>query len=155
LREKVSYLETQRQILFKQELPAIRRAAEKAAQLQEELREAIGNHPECFEKPKTMILHGIRFGYQKGKGAMDWDDDARVVSLIYKHFPEMVDVLIRTTEKPLKKALNALPAADLRKIGITVEETGDEIFIKFTDSEIDKIVNAILGDGEEGMGLQD
>jgi len=25
-----------------------------------------------------------------------------------------------------------------------VEETGDVIFIKFTDSEIDKIVNAIL-----------
>lgn len=151
LKEKITDLETQRQILFRQELPEIRRAASRAAELQEALREAISDHPECFVKPKTMILHGIRFGYQKGKGAMDWDDDEKVVRLIKKHFPDMADVLIKTTEKPVKKALNGLPAADLRRIGITVEETGDEIFIKFTDSEIDKIVNAILSESEEAV----
>ncbi len=153
LREKVDTLEGIIAQIKKREYPQIRKAAEKAAQVQAALREAIGDHPEYFMKPKTMILHGIRFGFQKGKGAMDWDDDDQVVKLIKRHLPEMQEILIKTTEKPVKKALNGLPAADLRKIGITVEETGDVIFIKFTDSEIDKIVNGILGETEEGLEL--
>ena len=149
LKERVMDLEAAIAQIKKGELPGIRRAAEAAAAKQEALREAIGDHPHLFVKPRTLILHGIRFGFQKGKGEISWGDEAVVIKLIKKNFPEQADILIKTTEKPLKKALALLAAADLKKLGITVEETGDEIFIKATDSEIDKIVNAILKGKEE------
>ena len=38
--------------------------------------------------------------------------------------------------------------AELKRIGVTVEETGDQIVIKPTDSEVDKLVNALLADAE-------
>ena len=41
-----------------------------------------------------------------------------------------------------------MSVSDLKKIGVTVIETGDEVFIKPTDSEIDKLINALLKDEE-------
>ncbi len=144
LKGRVDALEGEVAKIKKSHLPAIRRWAENAAEKQALLKQVIEEHPECFMKPKSMILHGIRFGYQKGKGAIEWDDDAIVIKLIKKHFPEQSEILIKTTEKPVKKALGQLTVDELKKIGVTVESTGDEVFIKFTETEIDKIVNAIL-----------
>ena len=39
-------------------------------------------------------------------------------------FPDKMDLLIKTTEKPVKKSLEQL-AADLKRLGVTVEESGD------------------------------
>lgn len=144
LKERVSALEAEVAALKKKNLPAIRKWAEAAAERQQALHQAIEEHPENFVKPKTMILHGIRFGYQKRKGEITWDDEAKVVALIRKHFPEMEEVLIRVVETPVKKALGQLPAADLKKLGVSVENDSDEVFIKATDSDIDRIVEAIL-----------
>lgn len=101
-----------------------------------------------FDTPRTVVFYGIKVGLQKGKGAIEWDDDAQVVKLIEKHFPEQADVLIKTTKKPVKKALAQLTVAELKKLGIVVEETGDQVVIKSTDSEIDKLVNALLKEDE-------
>jgi hypothetical protein len=144
LKERVSALEAEISALKKKQLPAIRKWAEAAAEKQQALHQAIEENPVCFVKPKTMILHGIRFGWQKQKGETLWEDDAKVVALIRKYFPDLEDVLIKTTETPVKKTLGQLAAADLKKLGVSVENDTDEVFIKATDSEIDKIVDAIL-----------
>lgn len=152
LKERVLALEAEIAALKKKHLPEIRKWADNAAQKQMELYEAIGDHPERFVKPRTMILHGIKFGYMKGKGEIFWENDARVVALIRKHFPEQADALIKITETPIKSVLAKMPAADLKKIGVTLDGASDEIIIKFTDSEIDKIVNAVLKEGQEPLG---
>src|SRR3990172_5813587 len=97
------------------------------------LREAVAESPGLFAKPKSVILHGIKLGYRKGTGKMDWDDDEAVVKLIRKHLPDLVDVLIQKTEKPLKGPLGELPADTLKKLGVTVEETGDVAFAALAD----------------------
>ena len=55
--------------------------------------------------------------------------------------------MIRTVEEPVKDALAQLPAADLRKLGVQVEEAGDHVYIKAADSDVDKLVAAILKEG--------
>ena len=47
----------------------------------------------------------------------------------------------------MKDALAQLPAAELHKLGVQVEEAGDRVYIKASDSEVDKLVVAILKEG--------
>ena len=145
----VATLEGKMESLKRQYLPAIKVQVRKAIERQATLKEAIGGSPALFKRPRTVIMHGIRVGMEKGKGKIEWDDDDNVVRLIKKHFPEQAEVLIKKKEKPLKKALATLSAADLKKIGIMVEETGDQIVIRPVDSGVEKIVAALLKDESE------
>ena len=148
LREGLDELESEIMVIKKRFMPAIRKAVEKAAQRQQALKDAIAEAPDLFIKPKTVIFHGIRLGYMKGKGDITWEDTEQVVKLIKKHFPDSIDVLLKITETPVKTALAGLSVSDLKKLGVTVTETDDQVFIKPTDSEIDKMINALLKDEE-------
>jgi hypothetical protein len=148
LKQGLDELDSEMTAIKKKFLPALRRAVEKAAQRHEALRGAIEEAPGLFVKPKTVIFHGIRLGYMKGKGEIIWDDESQVIKLIKKHFPDDYEAYIKVTEKVLKTSVAAMSVSDLKKIGVTVIETGDEVFIKPTDSEIDKLINALLKDEE-------
>jgi superfamily II RNA helicase len=148
LKEGLDELESEVAAIKKKFMPAIRRAIEKAAQRHESLRGAIEEAQELFVKPKTVIFHGIRLGYQKGRGEIVWEDEGQVIKLIKKHFPDDYEAYIKVTEKVLKTSVALMSVSDLKKIGVTVIETGDEVFIKPTDSEIDKLINALLKDEE-------
>ena len=79
LREALDELETEVSAIKKKFMPSIRRAVEKAADRHETLREAVGEAPDLFVKPKTVIFHGIRLGYRKSKGGISWEDEDQVV----------------------------------------------------------------------------
>lgn len=160
LARKVEELEAEVERLRRKAMPQIRNLVEATANARAELEAAIGANPQLFERPRTLIIDGVKVGLQKGKGGISFTlDEDVVVRLIEKHFPQSADVLIRTTKKPVKAALAELPAADLKKIGVAVTDTGDQVLIKPTDSEIDKLVAALLkdagdraaADGEEAV----
>ena len=131
-------------------MPALRKAVEKAAAKKANLRGLIDDSRDQFEKPKTRILHGVKIGIIKGKGKLGWDDDAQTVFLIRKHFSKAIaETMIRVKETPISEALNQLDVKLLRAIGVRAEETGDQIVIKPTDSEIDKMVDALLQENDE------
>ncbi len=148
LSERVQSLESEITALKKMHLPRIKKAIEIAAKKQAELRCAIEESPELFKKPRMIIFHGIKIGYQKSKGEIKWEDTEQVVKLIKKHFPDGYETYIKITETPIKSALAQLSVHELKKLGVTVIETGDEVVIKTTDTEIDKLVNALLKDEE-------
>jgi hypothetical protein len=106
----------------------------------------IEGSPELFQKPRTLVLHGIKVGFTKGKGVIAWEDEDQVIKMIRAKFPEQADVLIRIRETPNKTALLELPVAELKKIGCTVEETGDVVVIKPVDGEVEKMVKALLAE---------
>ena len=130
-------------------LPAIKRSIDRAAEHHDRLRALIEEAPELFAKPRSQVLHGIKIGYQKSKGKIEFDDSDRVVALIKKHFPDQADVLIATKEKPVKDALANLSGVELKKLGIHVTEGGDVVLIRPVDSAVDKMVDALLKDATE------
>ncbi len=148
LREALDEVESEVAAIKKKYMSAIRRAVEKAVQRQQTLRDAIAEAPDLFVKPKTVIFHGVRLGYRKSKGGISWEDEEQVIKLIKKHFPDDWDAYVKVTETVMRSTLEGLPGGDLKRIGVTVIETGDEVFIKPTDSEIDKMINALLKDEE-------
>ena len=99
---------------------------------------------EALQVTPPMALRDLQLLSDEGKGAISFEDADSVVARIKKHFPDQVDVLIRTKEEPVKDALSNLSAADLKKIGVTVSEAGDKCVVKPVDSEVDKMVDALL-----------
>lgn len=150
LSDAVHVLDAEVQALKRRRLPHIRRKALRAAEARAELKAALADSPELFQKPRTLTLHGVKVGYAKAKGKIVVEDAARVVALVRKHFPERFDDLVKIEEKPVKAALNQLSTAELRKIGCTVTEAGDEVVIKPVDGDVDRLVDALLkeADGE-------
>lgn len=124
----------------------LKKAVADAAEQHDALKSLIEDAPGCFIKPRSVVLHGIKLGFMKGKGKIEWDDADQVVRLIKKCFPEQADVLIATSEKPVKEALNGLTSAELKRLGISVTAGSDAVFIKPADSAVDKMVDALLKD---------
>lgn len=124
----------------------LKKAVNEAAERHDAPKALIETAPSCFVKPRSVIFHGIKLGFQKGKGKIEWDDADQVVRLIKKHYPEQADVLIATSERPAKEALANLTAAELKKPGISVTADSDAVFIKPADSAVDKMVDALLKD---------
>ncbi len=130
-------------------LPNIRRIAKRVLKTKEKLEIIIGDNPQLFVKPRTLTMSGIKIGFQKGKGLLGYKDASAVIKLIRKHYPEKEDVLVKTTESIIKKAINNMTASELRRIGITVIPGEDQVLIKPAGSDIDKLVSAYLGDDNE------
>lgn len=144
LADRVQELEDKISALKKKVLPLIRASVEATAHRQAKLQAAIEESPRLFKRPRTVILHGIRVGFKKEKGKISWEDDAVVIKRIKKSFPEDWEVYIKVKESPIKDTLAQLSGEVLQKLGVKVTDDTDEVFIKATDSEIDKLVSALL-----------
>lgn len=136
--------EEERSALERKHFGRLRRLAIAMKTAEAQLRSEIGAAPELFVRPRTVIFHGIKIGFAKGRGRIEWEDDERVVKLIRRHCPDQIDLLIKLTEKPVKDALQQLSAEELKKLGVTVEDTGDVVVVKPVDSEIDKALRALM-----------
>ena len=134
-------------------LKAIKAAVCAAKDSRLQLHAAIATHAVLFERPRSRVLHGLRVGLQKAKGKVQFESAERVVVLIRRHLPSMFDQLVETIEKPKKAALLDLPASELKRIGCEISGSGDQVLIKAADSEIEKLVSALLdGDSDEEDG---
>jgi arsenate reductase-like glutaredoxin family protein len=149
LAEIVTTMQDGIEAIKRKNMPRLKGAVNKAVETSEELRALIEQNPDLFTRPKSVVFHGIKLGYQKAKGKIEFDDPEKVIKLIRKHYPELADPLISTTEKPSKDALNNLAAEQLKKIGVTVTSDTDVVFIRPTDGEVDELVNALLKGVEE------
>jgi hypothetical protein len=131
-------------------LPELRAAIDAAASEWQHLEQLLRAHPELFQRPRSLEAHGIKFGWQKGKGSLGITDPDRTVRLIRKHLPDQADVLIATKEVPAKDALAQLSAADLKRLGVEVKDAGDQVFIKPVETGVDKLVKALVSAKVEG-----
>jgi hypothetical protein len=117
-----------------------------AASKKQMLVNALEANKALFDKPRTHVFNGIKVGYQKGKGIITWTDADKVVELIKKNFPDMVDTMLKTETSPVKGALEQLSVSDLKSISCSLEGTDDKMVIKPVDANVDKLVEALLKD---------
>ena len=124
------------------------RVAETAA-AHDALKAAIKAMPSLFVKPRTVAVDGVKFGFRKQAGALDVGDEAKSIELLRRKLPGLADTVIVTRETLDKKALRKLPAADLARIGVTIGNPVDDVVIATAESDIDKLVDALLDDAGE------
>lgn len=140
----VQALEADLAAMRAEQMPAIRAAIETASCAWKALEAGIVLNPQLFVRPRTVAAHGITFGIEKGKGSVEFADPERTCALIRKHLPEQAGTLIVTREMPLKKAVAQLSVADLKRIGATVVDAGDQVVIRPAPSDVDKLVRALV-----------
>jgi len=130
--------------LKRKHLPDIKEHVNATAAAQAELKALLEQAPELFVKPRSVIFHGVKVGFAKQKGKIEIADEEKTILLIRKHLADQADVLIAIKETVSKDALANVAVADLKRIGCNVVADTDAVVIKPTDSEVDKLVTALL-----------
>lgn len=144
LRFLIEALQAEVEDAKRRSMKAIRRAVERAKTSRATLHTAVSVSADLFVKPRTVVIEGIKVGFKKGAGAVDFDDAEKVCDLIHKHLPELEETLVNVIRKPIKAALAVLPAQDLKRIGVRVEADGDVVVIQDTIGDVGKLVDALL-----------
>jgi hypothetical protein len=139
-------------ILRRKHLSGIKQAAGVAAQRKSELNSVIIEARAAFDDPKTQVLHGIKVGYEKGKGRVTFDDEGSVITRIDRMFGTEAEQYLIISWRPSKAALVTLDAAILKRLGVSIEDGGDQVVIRATGTDIDKLVAKILEEGTEEQG---
>lgn len=132
-------------------------AAEEEATARAELQRLVDSAPQLFGKPRSILTDGVKCGYRKSEDTLDWEDDATVITRIraLPDFADLAPVLIRTEETLNIAALAELDGNARRKLGIRLIPGIDQSFIGFSDSDVEKMVKAILADAAKRQGEDD
>lgn len=146
LAERVGRIRDEQDAIKRRLLTGVRTALARARDAYDELHALVEASPELFEKPKTRTLHGVRLGWMKQRGKLEWDDDRALIDALRKLLGEEAEGLIRRTEKPIAARLQDLPARDLRRLGVRVADDTDVVVIKTADDALDKLIDALIGD---------
>lgn len=133
----------------RRKLQGIKNAVAKASDAKSELEQAVLAAPHLFQKPKMLVIAGIKIGLRKQAGRVVIDDPQNTIKLIRKHNSDQFDQLVSTRETPLKSGLQQLSGAELKKIGVQLEADTDAVVVKSTDNDVDKIVSALLDEAEQ------
>lgn len=155
LAQLVMRLEDNIETLKRAQMEGIKQALARTAEAQSMLHAAIYTAPNLFAKPKTLIINGIKVGYTKQKGKVEFDDEAAVIGRIRKLLPkEQAELLIRVREGVHKPAVYDLTAGDLKRLGIRVVDDGEAIVIKPVDDQLDKLLSELLADTMRDDGME-
>jgi hypothetical protein len=147
-------LEDEVRAVYRRHRRALNEALATAEGAQAALRAEVAEHPELFEKPRTWALHGIKLGFQKGRGKVEWDlEDADLVERLRKRlggdsaeFENCVEYVAKINVDGLRE----LATKDLAACGVTVEDTADVVVVKAVESVTDKLVKRLLKEGARG-----
>lgn len=129
-------------------LPMLREALADVAIADAALRGAVERSPKTlWERVRTRVVHGVKVGWAKARGKVDWDDEAKVIERIRKLLPaEQAELLIRRKESVHKPAVYDLTAADLKRLGIRIADDCDQVVVKDTTGDLDRAVDALLAE---------
>lgn len=130
----------------------LRRVLAKVAQRQAELQDMIKANPDLFKSPRTLIFSGVKVGFRQGRGGVYWEDEADVIDLVEKLFPDQAEAAIKTEKSLRKQALLTWPASDLKRVQVSVEASGEDVVVvKCIDGAVEKAVKALLKNAEHEL----
>jgi hypothetical protein len=117
-----------------------------------ELSADIEANTQLFVKPRSQIIDGIKFGLQKQKGSLTWDNTDTVLNRMDDLFNKgdidraVYDVCVETKYSLVVAGLEKLEGKLLKKLGITISADTDKVLIKSVDSDVEKMLNAVIKD---------
>ena len=129
--------------MTREHLPLLKKLVARAAEKHADLAAALTASPQLFEKPRTIVLHGIKVGFRKNEGRLEFDDPDDVVQRIQQLLDDP-ERYLRVTTQPDKEALTGLPGADLKRLGCRLVETTDTVVIKAVAGDLEKKINSLF-----------
>lgn len=151
LRDLLARVEGERRELVSRYAPELAERMELVGLAFAELHDLIAANPQCFDKPKTLVEDGLKYGLAKKPGRVVIGDEKRAVELVQKHLPDQAAVLVDTKETINKAACKGLSGKELARLGIVLVDATDDVVIRVVDGDATKAVRTILeqAQGEE------
>lgn len=125
-------------------LEDIKTASVEAGESYQMLLTLINDAPDLFKNKKSMTVSGVKFGFQKKKGKLEIVNEDVTISKLKELYGDSAALYINTKLSVVKKALDSLPASDLKKLGVNIVYDSDVAFIKLTDDEVQKLIEAMM-----------
>lgn len=140
--------------IYNMHRPGIDEAAATEAEANADLLELIKSAPGLFKRPRSLQIDGVKAGYRKEQDGFDFDDEGAVIARIraLDEFDGLAQALIRTEEHLNVDALDTLDAGQRRSLGIRTVSGVDQPFISFADTDVEKLVKALLADAQKRQG---
>lgn len=104
----------------------------------------INDASDLFKDKKSMTVSGVKFGYQKKKGKLEIVNEDATIAKLKELYGDNASLYINTKISVVKKALDNLPASDLKKLGVNIVQDTDVAFVKLTDDEVQKLIEAMI-----------
>lgn len=146
LAERLQVLKDELEVAKRRRIQGVKNSLDRMLGDLSELEAAVIVGKALFDKPKTRVLHGIKVGYRKQPGQIQFENETDLLATIHRLYGEDAHQLINTKESVSKSALADLPAKDLKKLGVTLTDDTDVVTIKPADSDLDKLISALIGD---------
>ena len=144
-------METEMQAIRDRHVAEVRSLTVSAAAAREELVALLVDAPDLFDRPRAVVIDDVKVGYRKQRGSVTFADQARTLRHIKDKLPaNQAAMLIRKTEAVHKPAVYDLTAADLKRLGITVEADSDEPVVQAVDAVgrmVEKMIAAYTSEG--------
>lgn len=144
LEEAVNLMQSDLAAVEDAHLPNIRRLAGVVTQRKASLLTDVAARPDDFASPKSVLLHGWKFGWRKQPGTLTVGDEAGVIARLRKLLKKAAEPLIRVKETLDKAALREQPADVLAKCGVTLAADTDEPFVSRAGGDVEKVVAELL-----------
>lgn len=125
-------------------LEDIKAASIEAGESYQMLLTLINDASDLFKDKKSMTVSGVKFGYQKKKGKLEIINEDATIAKLKELYGDNASLYINTKMSVVKKALDSLPASDLKKLGINIVQDTDVAFVKLTDDEVQKLIEAMI-----------
>lgn len=123
---------------------AFAEASKNAGEAYQMLLTLVESSEELFSDKKSMSINNVKFGYRKKAGTINIDNETFTIDRLRELFPKDADKYLSTKISISKKALNNLTAAELKKVGVNVIQDSSEAFVKLTDDEVQKLIDALV-----------
>ena len=149
LAELSEEIREQQRHAVRQRLRGLKARAAEASAARAVLHDAIDDSRGWFVRPRTRATDGVKYGLRKQPGRVEISDEARSIARIRERLPDWADTLIRTTERLQRGPLRQLDSRRLASIGIRIEHVDDEVVIAAAATDLDRLVEALLADGED------
>jgi hypothetical protein len=150
LAHRVTVLNAAVQAAQDRHMPDVRLAIAAALDAQAKVIAAIDQRRDLFVKPRSMTLCGIKLGIGKQRGRTKWPKTEKLLAAMKRVFsPATYKGFVVAKEEPNKAALANLPAPELKKLGVTIVDTGDAVFAEPAKSTIDQQVAQLLDDAAD------
>lgn len=125
-------------------LEDIKAASIEAGESYQMLLTLINDASDLFKDKKSMTVSGVKFGYQKKKGKLEIINEDATIAKLKELYGDNASLYINTKTSIVKKALDSLPASDLKKLGVNIVQDSDVAFVKLTDDEVQKLIEAMV-----------
>jgi phage host-nuclease inhibitor protein Gam len=132
----------------RQRLPGLKKAIARMRDAHAELQSLVAAARQLFAKPKTRVLHGLKLGWVKQPGRVTIADEDATIARIRKRLPDRFDEFVAVKYSVRKDAVSALPAEELKRLGIAIEADTESPVVKAVDDDVAKLVKALISDAE-------